>query len=523
MVVLVALAFGSVFTSGTPSILEIKPLLGQAFKSGDKVIISARVTTNFSLFNVFTEITLPDESIQYQDLSFQENNTFSTIFTNTLRPGLYKLKVIALDSSNEINYSEPTNFMVYDLVPPSIRNIQTLGGTVFTKSESILISAEVKDNVEISVVQAEITKPDLSTEKIILVSLSENNYGGSLDNIDQTGEYVLRIIANDTSDNINTSEEVTFTIEEEPLIVNSKPLLETMYTVMSGVDLTLNSSDIQFSNLIPLEGEVILINATIYNLGDTVATTVVQFLDDGIEIINQTLYVGANSSNTTTINWTSQLDLSTISVIIDPENSVAESNESNNNASANISIDSSSIFYGSAAGSLALGLDFDLVLDLASQVKNIYLADTDSNVNFNSLQALGRKDDSSTSSDDFTEVDTALNMSSFNSSITNLYSIDGTNPKTVRSFNIYDVILSNVSIINSTNSSTFQTGILWDMSDDDDGEYDSIDQEDLVFVTETNSSQVGRFGTYDYEIKVPVLLRNYKPNTNTVSIYLEID
>ena len=73
--------------------------------------------------------------------------------------------------------------------------------------------------------------------------------------------------------------------------------------------------------------------------------------------------------------------------------------------------------------------------------------------------------------------------------------------------------IENVSITNSTNNTNFYTGILWDKSDDSgDGQFSG--SEDIVFVTEIKRNQPGKFGDYDFEMRVPSLLPRYKqPNT----------
>ena len=66
---------------------------------------------------------------------------------------------------------------------------------------------------------------------------------------------------------------------------------------------------------------------------------------------------------------------------------------------------------------------------------------------------------------------------------------------------------------------------MWDTSDDVtlNLQYDTSDDEDLIFVSKLNPSAVGGYGIYDYEIRVPVALRDYKnPDTTRVKFYYEI-
>ena len=79
--------------------------------------------------------------------------------------------------------------------------------------------------------------------------------------------------------------------------------------------------------------------------------------------------------------------------------------------------------------------------------------------------------------------------------------------------------MQNVPIVNSTNTSDFVTGILWDYSDGN-SEYNGT--QDLILITRINENKTGEFGTYDYEIKIPAPLRSYVSGTNTVTFYTEI-
>ena len=80
--------------------------------------------------------------------------------------------------------------------------------------------------------------------------------------------------------------------------------------------------------------------------------------------------------------------------------------------------------------------------------------------------------------------------------------------------------IGDVPVVNSTNTISFVSGIVWDTSDGGDGQYDGT--EDAVFVTTINESQAGKYGVYDYEIRVPVRLRDYTSGSSTVAFYGEI-
>ncbi len=506
--------------NSSPLISNIVILLGSKVNSTSFVNISATVFDIDSISRVFAVVVLPDgrrdDVVLLPDGNNNENH-FSGLFLNTSLKGIYSVEIIANDSLNNIGTSDKINFSVLDNIPPSVSNLQTVEGSSSTKFDAMLILADIKDNFEISAVFAEITLPNSTKKLIVLVPFSGVTYAGDFPSIKLDGEYLVEIIANDSSNNINNSEYVSFTIDSQSLTV-----LEDNQ-VFNIIDLAVNTSDIQFSNSNPIEGENVIVNATIHNFGDLAAANVkVQFLDSGTEIRNATINVSAFSTSTILTNWTAKIGSRNIQVKIDPGNLIAESNETNNNASRNLSISAHFIFFGKATSLVGLGLGFDFLFAVQSEIKNTLVTDSDSNLDFSSLQALSRKNDSSLASNDFTQVDAALGMGNFSDSISNLFSIGGSVPKQTRAFNIYDSTINNVPIINSTNSSVFLTGMLWDYSDDSNGEFDNVEKEDLVFVAETNVNKMGSFGTYDYEIKIPVLLRDYKGTKASVDMYFEV-
>jgi hypothetical protein len=106
-------------------------------------------------------------------------------------------------------------------------------------------------------------------------------------------------------------------------------------------DLTLSTGDIGFNPSAPAEGDTITIKATIHNDGIISATNVVvQFSTDGTPIGEQTIiWIQSGSTGTASIKWVpAAAGTHTITVKVDPENRIAESNEGNNLASREITV-----------------------------------------------------------------------------------------------------------------------------------------------------------------------------------------
>ena len=124
-------------------------------------------------------------------------------------------------------------------------------------------------------------------------------------------------------------------------------------------------------------------------------------------------------------------------------------------------------------------------------------------------------------SDDFYEIDVALNMTNLTDSINRTFTFNST-PLNTTNLSTYGSKIDALPFINSTNNSNFITGIIWDKSDANPGSYNGT--QDIVFVTKINLEKQGAYGVYDYEIKVPARLREYiKPdNDHSLMFYVEV-
>ncbi|MEM3703338.1 MAG: CARDB domain-containing protein [Candidatus Bathyarchaeia archaeon] len=120
---------------------------------------------------------------------------------------------------------------------------------------------------------------------------------------------------------------------------NERVELGLNVTQVEGIDLTISLSDISFSPPDPVEGQHVSITATIHNIGTQDATNALVAFYDGDKLI------GNGTIDTVTAGGASSLSLlwdatpwgwHTIKVVIDPENTITEVNENNNQASRGI-------------------------------------------------------------------------------------------------------------------------------------------------------------------------------------------
>ncbi len=298
-------------------------------------------------------------------------------------------------------------------------------------------------------------------------------------------------------------------------------------------DLTLNTTDIIFNRNNPSEGELININATISNIGDEDIGENFYVLFTAISnngqrsTIEQILVNGLNKGTNITLetSYAFSIGNNTIEVFADSGGDVSESNEENNKANKSILISAYHIYYGDITSNILLDTSFNLSVYNwinASDINgNIFTADSDSLISWTNLKALSRNSTDEIKMDDFLELDLALNMTNLTDSINKSFTRDGTIKNTLE-FNAYGSKINNVPIINSTNNSNFITGIMWDISDNNPGEYNG--SQDIVFVTQINRGNEGKYGVYDYEIRVPANLERYiiPDYENSISFYVEI-
>ncbi len=107
----------------------------------------------------------------------------------------------------------------------------------------------------------------------------------------------------------------------------------------TGAELSISSSDITLSPASPRQGDRVTISARVSNTGSIDANNVtVEFLVDSGSYKNKTVSISANSSTNVDFSWSAAAGAHTLTIRIDPSNTFAEKNESDNQASVSISV-----------------------------------------------------------------------------------------------------------------------------------------------------------------------------------------
>jgi len=96
-----------------------------------------------------------------------------------------------------------------DVDPPSVFNLVPVANTPYNVSTTIEIGANITDNIAVSAVLANVTLPNGTINQLILTNTS-NFYNTSFTIPNLVGQYNVTFIANDTSNNINSTETTFF-------------------------------------------------------------------------------------------------------------------------------------------------------------------------------------------------------------------------------------------------------------------------------------------------------------------------
>ena len=297
-------------------------------------------------------------------------------------------------------------------------------------------------------------------------------------------------------------------------------------------DLYIDSGNITFSNATPIEGQNLSVNATVFNIGFNAAynITVQFFLGDprsgGTLLSAQNitnLTIGSNA--TLAINYTALIGSNNIYVLVNPPYGTGqfpESNYTNNLAANGFIVGLYAIFSGTTNNMLQVtnaNLSPLWTWNITNATgSNILVADIDSSLTFTALQALGSNTSNASHFSDFATLDTQLNSTNLTDSINRTWTSGGT-PFATTTLTVFHKTIQNIPIVNSTNTSAFFTGILWDTGD---GGSSYNGTQDVAFLTQINMSQHGSRGVYDYEIRVPATLRDYKGSSKAVVFYTEL-
>ncbi len=235
-----------------PASTLINPQINSNNTIGSNLIISINATDNILVDTVYTTISYPNSSMYNLTLDSTNNITYNNTFSIPNLLGLYNLTFTINDSSNNINNSITSNFTIFDNINPNVTVLIPLNGTSYNITESIEISTNVSDEIAVSNVIAQINYPNSTSVNLTLANTIGDKYNNSFVVPTVIGRYNITIIANDSSNNINSSETTYFNAIDlnNPNVTLVSNENGTNISIDSSVLLSVNvSDDIQVSSV----------------------------------------------------------------------------------------------------------------------------------------------------------------------------------------------------------------------------------------------------------------------------------
>ncbi|MBD3164322.1 hypothetical protein GF323_03915 [Candidatus Woesearchaeota archaeon] len=465
--------------------------------SGDT--IQAGKLSGSSYFNgSIDELLIFNRNLSYQEVLALYNSSKYEPYHNftSLEDGLYNYTAYSVNESGDADNAGYRNVTI-DTLNPGINFTSPTAPSGRRNVDWIAVNITADDpnpeNITIFLYN--------STDLIISNSSGGNNFFWNITSLD-SGIYYINSSANDIAGNINSTP-TREVIIDMPAVIN------------------LHASVPPY----PAESDEVYIYANVTDDNDDV-----RWVNFTIAAPNGTVIINNENASSRNGNIWNSSKLNASSLGRWMWNITAYDNFSVTFAEGSFNIAIWHTFVGNLSGSLQLADEAgsSLVRWNVENVSgsNIYIADSDSSINFNSLAALGRNLSNASTINDFEELDDFLATGNYTDSINSTYTFSG-NVKKEYNFTVFGKTIYYVPIVNSTNNSNFFTGILWDSSDDtnnggEEGEYEKTAKEDIVFITEASKGELGKYGVYDYEIKIPAKLREYVSAGSSVSLYGEI-
>ena len=192
-----------------PNVTSLIPSVNSVFNITNVIEIAADVTDNLSASQVFANVSYPNGTLKQYTLTLFTGDKYNTSFIIPSLLGTYNITYWANDTLNNINSSETSNFTVNDVAAPLVTWTGPVNGTSYS-SGIVNLNATVTDDISVSSVIFMFDNSS-GTAFNITPDNTGNIYNYSL-NVSDVGEgaHIVTILTNDSSNNINQTEQISF-------------------------------------------------------------------------------------------------------------------------------------------------------------------------------------------------------------------------------------------------------------------------------------------------------------------------
>ena len=236
------IAFANFTVDILPNMTNTTPVNSSSFIAGTVIEIGVNVTDNAFIGNVSFNITYPNNSVSAKFYPGNDTlfNRYNISYTTPSLAGTYNITFFANDTRGN-SITTITNFTVNatGANAPNVTNIAPIVNQLVNYSQTIEVGVNATTIGIITNVTANITFPNGS---FIMYELQNGTNYGKRFNMsfvaNVTGRYNITFFANDTNNNLNSSEKTNFTVNSMPQItfvstVPSQSITEASTTQVS--------------------------------------------------------------------------------------------------------------------------------------------------------------------------------------------------------------------------------------------------------------------------------------------------
>lgn len=219
-----------------------------------------------------------------------------------------------LSEGDEFNNIAIQTIQVFDIIPPTLSNMSVVPNPAFV-GQTVQIQTNASDNHGIATVSATLFGQTVNMP----FNAGTGKYEGTI-TASTAGTFTTVCTVTDT-DGLSTQQ------------------TESVTVLNAGIDLTLSPLSIIATPSTANAGQSVSIAYTLQNNGNlTVSNAQVSIHIDNQPYTTQTVSLAGNSNTTLSFTWSAICGNHTLSIVADSANVIAESNESNNNATTTLQL-----------------------------------------------------------------------------------------------------------------------------------------------------------------------------------------
>ena len=277
-----------------PDVNVSTPSEDDQFNLTNIVLLSVNASDNIAVDTVFANVTLPNSTVETVQLSLTSGILYEYNFTTTNSTGNYSVVFYSNDTWRNINSSETTYFVLNDVIAPTWSDNTTSITNPATYISGQLYEFNVTWNddyiLDTVIVEHNFTE---SFANHTFAATGNGVYNYTYSDL-SVGDYVWRMYANDTSNNLNQTDQWTFSVVQATPVFNlTLNGVDANITVELGSSVALNGTI-----LTPSYGTLSLYyNNSHQNTSNDTVTATITTVATGVYPVNVTYNATHNFTN----------------------------------------------------------------------------------------------------------------------------------------------------------------------------------------------------------------------------------